>query len=171
MLSQQVVMEEKYAAKEGKLMEAVQAKINDVNARLEQLQQRELMLSEKLTAVEARAEEWWTVSPPTLDDDTRQPPPPHEFLMVEAPHPILGGTDQTRGRGMARLGTLRKRFPRAAARPTAKATSSGAHIPPLSIQWLLRNSGVTTDAGRTGALLVVASLEEHRARTFSIVHR
>ena len=54
--SQQILMEDKFAGKEARLKEAVQKKINDVNARLEQLQQRELMLSEKLTAVETRAE-------------------------------------------------------------------------------------------------------------------
>ena len=106
----------------------------------------------------------------TLPRISSQPPPPQDLLMVEAPHPILGGTEQTRGQRMARLGMLRKRFPRAAAKPIARATSSGTHNPP-SIQWLLRKRGVTTDAGRTGALLVVASLEEHRARTLLIVHR
>ena len=95
-----------------------------------------------------------------------QPPPPQDLLMVEAPRPILGGTEQTHGHRVARPGKLRKRLPRAAARPIVRAASSGTHNP-LSIQWLLRNSGVTTDAGRTGALLVVASLEEHRARTLT----
>ena len=90
--------------------------------------------------------------------------------MVEAPHPIHGGTEQTCGQWMARLGELRKQSLRAAAKPIARATSSGTRNP-LSILWLLRKRGVTTDAGRTGAQLVVANLEEYRARTLTFEHR
>ena len=67
---------------------------------------------------------------------------------------------------MAKLGTPRKQLLRAAAKLTARAISSGTRNL-LSIQWLLRKRGVTMDAGTIGALLVVAYLEEYRARTLS----
>ena len=105
-------------------------------------------------------------NPGTLLRISSQPPPPQDLLMVEAQHPIPGGTDRTRGHRMVEPGMSRKQLLLAAARFRTREISSGIRNL-LSTLWLLHELGVTMGAGKIGTLLVAAYLEEHRARTLS----